>query len=77
MSIIETILTRAMNEPEFADQLFADAEKALAEYNLPAEEIEKFKAMSRIDLNTLTSVSPEERKSMSVFLTRNKKGDGS
>ena len=64
MSTIETILTRAMSDPEFADLLFTDAEKALAQYSLPAEELSKFKGITRADFEALTSHAPEERKSL-------------
>jgi hypothetical protein len=47
MSPLEAILTRMKNEPAFADSVFADAARALAEYRLPAEHIARFKAMSR------------------------------
>ena len=65
MSItLETILSRMMNEPEFANAVFTDAEKALTEYNLSAEEIAKFKGITRADFEALTSYAPEERKSL-------------
>jgi hypothetical protein len=63
MSTIETILARAMSDDVFAEQLFTDAEKALAEYNLSADEVVKFKDLSRAQFDAMT---PEERKSMSV-----------
>ena len=67
MSItIETILSRMMNEPEFADVVFADTEKALAEYKLSAEELERFQQISRADFEALTGASPETRQSMVV-----------
>ena len=66
MSTIETILTRIMSEPTFADVVFADAEKALAEYGLPADELERFKQISRADFEALAGASPEARQSMVV-----------
>jgi len=45
MSTIETILTRAMIDPAFAGQLFFDPSRALAPYNLSAQEIEQIKSM--------------------------------
>lgn len=63
MSTIEIILSRMMNDPAFADVVFADAETALAEYNLSAEEVMKFKGLSRAQFDVMT---PGERKSMSV-----------
>jgi len=61
MSVLETILTRAMNDPEFADLLFTDSEKALTEYNLAANVLAKFKSMSRTEFET---ISTEERLSL-------------
>ncbi len=63
MTTLETILTRAMNDRAFADALVANPEKALAEYDLPAEEVEKFKNISRAQFE---GISTEERLSMSV-----------
>ena len=59
----ETILTRMMNDSVFADAVFADATKALAEYNLSAEEIASFKELAREDLSKMAQATPEERKS--------------
>ena len=64
MSIMETVLTRAMSDPAFAEALFADPEKALAEYHLPGETIEKFKNIGRAEFN---SMDAEERKSLSAI----------
>ena len=64
MSELETVLTRAMNDPSFADALFADSEKALAEYHLSAGMMEKFKHISRAEFDALDA---EERKSMSIL----------
>jgi hypothetical protein len=63
MSTLETILTRMMSDAEFADQLFANTEKALAEYNLSAEEFSKLNHISRADFDKFASTAPEERKS--------------
>jgi hypothetical protein len=63
MSTIETILYRMMSEPVFADAVFTDAETALAEYDLSAEEVMKFKGLSRAQFDVMT---PGERKSMSL-----------
>ena len=59
----QTVLSRMMSEPAFADAVFADASKALAEYNLTAEEAAKFKGLTRAQF---ASMSPEERKSFIV-----------
>ena len=58
---VEEILQRAMSDRAFIEALFTDAEKALAEYNLPAEELATFKNMSRAQF---ASLAIEERKSM-------------
>jgi len=71
MSKIETILTRAMNEPKFADKLFTDAENVLQEYDLSVDEMEKFRNMSPVDLSAITSLAPEERKSFFVIIGNN------
>ncbi len=63
MSTLETILTRAMNDPAFADVLLTDPEKALAEYELPPEVIAEFKNISRAEFEALKT---EDRQSMSV-----------
>ncbi len=63
MSTIETILERAMSDPAFADALLADPEKALAEYDLPADVVTKLKEMSRADFEALDA---EDRRSMSI-----------
>ena len=64
MSTIETILSRAMSDPEFAELLFNDLDKALAEYHLSAEEQAKLEALSRAEFGALAL---EDRKSMAGF----------
>jgi len=61
MSTIETIFARMMNETEFAKSVFTDAGKALAEYNLSADELEKISGLTRAQFETMTI---DERKSM-------------
>ena len=46
-SSLDAILARALAEPAFADQLFADPETALADYSLSKEEQEALRSMSR------------------------------
>jgi len=65
MSTIEIILTRAMNEPTFADALFSNPEEALAEYNLSVDEIAKFKGLTRTQFEAM---STEDRQSMIAFV---------
>ena len=66
MSTLEIILSRMLNEPAFADALIATPEKALAEYNLPADEIAQFKGLSQADFEALASQAPEERRSLAT-----------
>jgi hypothetical protein len=63
---IELVLSRAMSDTAFADALFANNEKALADFDLSAEEVVQLKALSRAEFEALAA-SPEERKSFSVF----------
>ena len=65
MSTVETILTRMMQDPTFAEALFSDAEQALAEYGLSAEEASKFQGLSRAQFDALAT-SPEARQSFGV-----------
>ena len=65
MTTIETILTRMMHETEFAQAVFTDAENALAEYGLSADDLAKFKGLTRSQFEGLT---PEDRKSMIAFV---------
>jgi len=64
MSTLENILSRAMSDAEFAEQLFTDAEKALAEYDLTADDLNRMKHMSRTEL---VALAPEERKSLGLI----------
>jgi hypothetical protein len=71
MSITETILTRMMSEPAFAEAVFTDAEKTLAEYNLPVEEFSRLNKISRTDFEKFASTAPEERKSFATTVGGN------
>ena len=64
MSTLETILSRAMNDPAFAEALISQPAEALAEYDLSAEELEIFKGLPHVDFENFAAVSPEERKSL-------------
>ena len=61
----EIILTRMMSDPAFAESVFSDAAKALAEYNLSAEDLAKFQKLTRAQF---TSMAPEERKSFGIMV---------
>ena len=65
MSTIETILSRMMHESDFAEAVFTDAEKTLAEYNPTPEEYAAFMALSRAELD---AQAVEGRKSMAIKL---------
>ena len=68
MTTIETILSRMMNDQVFAEALLTNPAEALAEYDLSADEIEKLKGLSRMDVAARASDVPEARKSMSMSL---------
>lgn len=72
MSTLETILTRAMNDPEFAEQLFIDPDKALDTYQLSTQEMELFKNLTRAKF---TALAPEERKSLAGLIQKFVGGD--
>ncbi len=59
----ETILSRMMSDAKFAEAVFTDAAQALAEYNLPAEELAKFQTLTRAHFEGMNA---EERKSFLV-----------
>ena len=65
MSKIETILSRMMREPDFAEAVFTNAERALADYNPTPEEYAAFKALSRAEFD---AQAVEGRKSMAIKL---------
>ena len=60
---VETILSRMISDSAFAEAVFANAEKALAEYKLSAEEIAKFTGLTRAHFE---SMLPEDRKSFLI-----------
>jgi len=64
---IEAILVRVMNDSIFADALFKDPEKTLAGFDLTAEELAKFKTISRSGLAGPAEWSPEVRRSFSLI----------
>ena len=65
MSTLEAILSRMMSEPAFAEAVFADDEKALAEYNATPEDYAVLKALTRAEFKAQVV---EGRKSMAVKL---------
>jgi hypothetical protein len=67
MSTLETILSRAMGDPAFADQLFADPETALAGYDLSPEELALLKSMPRSEAGA-SGPAPEERRSFTLYV---------
>jgi hypothetical protein len=68
---VETILTRAMSDPAFAELLFTDADKALAGFDLNPLEISNLKSISREVFDKVASGTPEERKSFGIQLNHN------
>jgi hypothetical protein len=57
-----------MNDASFAQAVFFDAQKALAEYDLSLEELEKFKALSNVKVDDfLYNSTEEERKSFALI----------
>ena len=66
MSTIAVILNRMMDDPAFAEALLADPAEVLTEYDLPAEEFDFFKGLSRANFEAFASTSPEERKSLAT-----------
>jgi len=65
MPTIESILSRAMNDTAFAEQLFSNPEKVWTEYDLSDEEITKIKGISRAQFDAI-AMDPEIRKSFSL-----------
>jgi hypothetical protein len=68
---LETILSRAMSDTTFTEALFANPEKALAGYDLTAEEIANLKDLPRAEFNKAAVASPEERKSFIRIMNHN------
>ena len=68
---IEAVLSRAMSDAKFADQLFANPAQSLAGFELTTEEAATFKGMARVDFDKLIQASPEERKSMGIQSNHN------
>jgi hypothetical protein len=70
---VEVVLSRAMSDTAYADLLFSDVEKAVAGFELTAEEISNLRALTRAEFDKLNS-SPEERKSFMRILNHNESG---
>lgn len=64
---VETVLNRAISDPTFREQLFANPDQALAGFELSAEEAASFTGMSQADFEALAKGTPEERKSFCGF----------
>jgi len=62
---VETILSRAMNDATFAEELSASPSKALAGYDLTTEETSQITSMSRVEFAALAT---EQRKSFGVII---------
>ena len=61
----ETVLTLAMGDPSFANEIFASPEQALDGFDLTAEELNKFKEMTRVEFE---ASALENRKSFGVII---------
>ncbi len=68
--VVETILSRAMNDVAFAESLFTDPEKAVAGLDLTNEELGSIKTIARAQFGQ-PAAAPEERKSMAMSPGRN------
>ena len=68
---VESILSKAMSDAAFTEALFADAEKALAGYDLTALEVANLKNLSRAEFDKATAGTPEERKSFAMVPNHN------
>lgn len=60
---VEAILSRAMNDVEFAVELLCNAKQVLAGYQLTSQEERQFERLAQADFDAFPSISPEERKS--------------
>lgn len=60
---IESVVSRAMSDAAFAELLFSEQDKALAGYDLTAEEAAAFSDLAQADLAKMAPASLEERKS--------------
>jgi len=65
---VETIISRAMSEPSFADLLFSEPDQAIAGYDLTAEEVANLRALPRADFDVLAGAGPDERRSFGSAL---------
>jgi hypothetical protein len=65
---VAAILSRAMGDPSFAELLLSDADKAIADYDLTAEEVAHLKGMSHADFEQAAAGAPEQRKSFGTLL---------
>jgi hypothetical protein len=55
---IEKILTRAMNDAEFAAQMLINPKDALAEYDLTNDELERFESLSKANFDAFSKATP-------------------
>jgi hypothetical protein len=67
---LQSVLSRAMVDADFADLLFSDPDRALAGFDLTADEIATLKGMGRTTVDQLAKALPEDRKSFSIFIDR-------
>ena len=60
---VETILSRAMHDVEFAVELLCNPRQALASYPLTSQEVMQFERLAQADFDAFPSISLEERRS--------------
>lgn len=63
---VETVLNRAISDPDFRQQLFTNPDQALAGFELSAEETANFKGISQAAFEALTKATPAERISFAM-----------
>ena len=68
---IESVLSRAMSDAQFANQLFSEPEKAIAGFDLTADEVAQLKSMPRAEFDKFAKSTPEERKSFGFSFNHN------
>jgi len=65
MSTIETILSRAMSDTEFANLLIVNPVEALVGYELTIEDVERLKNLSSAEFEAMAT---DERRSFGIIM---------
>jgi Ribosomally synthesized peptide prototyped by Frankia Franean1_4349. len=66
---VQTIIGRAIIEPEYRDLLFNDPAKAMEGYDLTKEELQALESIEKEKLNTLANDLEERVSKAGLFLT--------